>query len=244
MTRRLALVALPALVASVLVHPQSISRADVSSILIASPFEGHSGDTIYLSGAGLDPKQHLYVMMACPNWHDPSVFRYGNIKFEPSGPTTDGRGEFTAFPFQVLTLRGIPSLGCQIYVQYGQNPYGPDFPAQFTILGARAHAHRCALQICVHIKTSPVRVRSGFTEYINIAHDKTGPWPGAQADVMIVYPDGKTQRSQVILNIKGDAVARLRIDAHYAQTVPANVVVRVHMGGMAGRWTGRFTVVH
>jgi hypothetical protein len=182
--------------------------------------------------------------MACPNWHDPSVARYGNLKFDPDGTTTDGHGQFVGYPYQVLALHHFKLMVCQIYVEYGSNPFGPDFPALYTILPPGTAAPPCARHICVHVKASPLHVRAAQYENISIQHDQTGPWPGARADVSVSYSDGRTQSEGTTLNMKGDGLVRIRIDPHANQTVPASVRVRVRMGGMAGNGRSNFVVVH
>src|SRR5579859_2751156 len=173
---------LPAIVGVMLGSSPSV-RAE-NSMMVAAPQEGHAGDTIYLSADGLAPRRRVGILMACPNWHDQSVWQDQNYRFVKDGPLTDDHGSFRAFPFQVVTLHGVKSMPlCQIYVQDGTRTFGPDFPAAFTILAPGVQPKAIWRRPVVHVSATPGRVRSGLFENITIRS-----WPGAVANVTVLYP--------------------------------------------------------
>lgn len=241
--RKLVYALIPTLCASMFLPVRTLAQADGFSVLILSPQQGHSGDTIYLSGSGLEPRQHLYVMMACPNWYDKSLSTYNNGVIQWNGPTTDAHGQFRAFPFQVLTLHHFRSAGCTMYIRDGANPYGPRFPPTFLILPPDQPAPPCWRQICVHVKSSPVRVRSGLVESV-VVRSYPGAWPGARVDLSVSAAGVKPTLRHLSLDLNGYAHVEFPITAQGTQPTVASVKVRMHLGAWGGSGDSRFVIVH
>jgi hypothetical protein len=232
---------LPALLVSIFIRPAPASSQG-DGTLVASPSVGHSGDTIDVSGTGLPSHKHLFIMMACPDWLNHTAFQYGNIKIQQDGPTTDGHGQFTRFPFRVLTLQHFPQLACQIYTSDGLTSYGPTYPATFYILPRGQAPRSCDTRICLRVKATPARVRSGLAEHIRL-QSYPHPWPGAKAVVTVSYPGAKPSSHTVTLNMRGFGQLVLPVTTQSAQTVGARVRVRTQLGTHAGSGTGQFTIV-
>lgn len=232
------LVCAAAFLVELLAPPATPTRAS-NSYLVAAPAQGHSGDTIYLSGSGLSPRRHLYVMMACPNWFDRTVAEYGNIKIQQDGPTTDAHGGFRAFPFQVLTLHHFKSAGCQIYTSDGANGYGPDFPATFLILRPDDRGSPWIHRLYVRVKASPARAHSGSVERVEIH-----TWAGATASAVVSYSDGTVQRYTPNVNLQGVSNFHFHVPTvHNGQVVTAEIQVLARIGAKAGTGKGGFTIV-
>ena len=241
MRRRLSLLVVPALVTGGILVSHASAGADDNNaaVLVAAPRGGHSGDTVYLTGAHFAPRQRFYLMMACPNWHDDTVAQYQNIKFQKDGPTTDAHGGFRAFPYQVLTLHHFKGLGCTIYTSDGLNAFGPNFPALYTIYPPDQPLPECLKRLCVSFKTIPQRVKSGSVETVHLQS-----WAGAGADVAVSYPGATTQHQKVDINLNGDGWAQFRIGAIAGtQPVPAQVQVLAHIGAQKRMRSGQFIIV-
>lgn len=210
------------------------------SIVVAAPLEGRSGDTIYLSGAGFAPHEHLYIMMACPDWYDRSASQYGNIKLLQNGPMTDAHGRFQWFPFQALILHHFKLLGCQIHTSDGANAYGPDFPATYVVYAPDQQLPTTSKwrKVWVKIHPSPRRVHSGLYETVKISS-----WNAAAADVSITYPGAAPETHTVQLDLHGEATVRFRAAIQNGTSAQVRVDVRAHVKGRSGRGSANFTVV-
>src|SRR5947209_20354302 len=94
------------------------SSAQAQRSLIAVPAEGHTGDTLYLSGSGYKPNTQLVITLACPDWfYSP----HGNVE-AISGPVTDAHGRFVRFDkLRAMALNGERSSPCHIYTNYESN---------------------------------------------------------------------------------------------------------------------------
>lgn len=238
MLRRLALLAVAAAAVSLPGLPQR-AVADGYSILVVTPVQGHSHDTVYLSGDGLEPNKRLAVTMDCPNALDKSVAVYNNGKFEYPGPVTNSRGQFRNFPFQVLPLRHFASLLCTIYVQDHENYLGPDFPATFDILAPSQRVDPKWRKPPLRIKESPKQVKSGLIENITIRS-----WPASTAVVRVSYSGAKPRTQKVNLNLKGYGRIGFKVSLFGSETtIPARVQVRVFVGTYHGNGSGQFTIV-
>jgi hypothetical protein len=237
MLRRLALLTIAT---AGIALPGSVKRAvaDGYSVLVVTPIQGHSHDTVYLSGDGLEPNKRLVVTMDCPNALDKSVSQYNNGIMIAKGPLTNSRGEFRDFPFQVLTLRHFASLLCTIYVQDHENYLGPDFPATFDILPIGQPVDPKWRKPPVRIKETPKQVKSGLMENISVRS-----WPGATAVVRVSYPGAKARTQKVGLNLKGLGRAAFKVSlSGSATTVAARVQVRVVVGTYHANGIGGFII--
>jgi hypothetical protein len=50
----------------------NLEAAGIKTVITVEPFEGHTGDLIYLSGYGEPPSSRLQITMWCPSPADPS----------------------------------------------------------------------------------------------------------------------------------------------------------------------------
>jgi hypothetical protein len=246
MRRHLAILALSGFLGSLVAVRQAPAHATVAvSVLRATPYEGHAGDVIDLSGAGFQPHIHLYVMMACPNWYAPHVADYGNILMIPGdqGPVTDANGEFAGYLFHALQLhhavRG--ESGCEIYTSDGNEPFGPDVPAPYTVLSPSTHVSKpCVVHMCVSVRPSPRAVRAGLVETLALKG-----WPGAQAQVSVSFPGNKPFfQAGRTLNWSGEASIRFRVTATVGGLTRADVRVRAHLAHSDAQRKSEFVVVH
>jgi hypothetical protein len=236
---RLACVCASVLLVGEVVTPEVKAHADSYSVLIASPSGGHSGDTIYIAGSGLQPHhRYPYLLMACPNWAES---QYNNGSETAPGPTTDNAGQFKGFPFLVPALHHFKGLGCQIYIKDGGNAYGPSFPGTYTIYPSDANVPGCLKHICIGVNAVPKRVHSGFAETVEV-RSKPTVWPGAVVDVRISYPGVSIPRRRLALNFSGVARTQFKVTARTAQPVLARVSARASLGGWGGNGTGSFTI--
>jgi len=235
MKARLALAAVAIVAANVFSEQ---SRASSSQgVLTARPFEGHTGDNVYLSGYNLTPRKRLTIYWACPAWYTRT---FGNLHIR-RGPQTNSRGQFAGFRLQVIPLLHFASSGCQIYVNDPdpKNQYGPAFPATYTILAPGQRAAPCARKMCVGVKSFPGQIRAGFQERIDVQQG----WPGARGDVVLSYPWAKTQRRKVSLDAHGNATVRFRIVSRIARPGMVRVRVRLKLGRSGGHGTAHFIVL-
>jgi len=226
-------VLLPFLLLVVLLPGVSPAAADQGvSYLVASPSQGHSGDTFYLSGVNLEPNQQLYILMTCPLWSDPSVAKYHNevlLAQPPNGPMTDAQGDFAGFKVKALQLSHLTHSGCYLYeTAGGYSGYGPEIPGQYAILPGKLN--RCATSICNTVLSSlPVSARAGSYERVSIHQ---GAWPGAKVDVTVSYHGLPLQHIRGSLDVRGNLTIRIRIPEQAGSRSLAHV--------WATLWLGRF----
>lgn len=212
------------------------------SILVAAPVEGHSGDPIYLSGAGFPPNYSPFITMVCPNWQ--TAAQYGNIEVTYHGPHTDAHGSFSGFKFSALHLHYFKSLGCVIYAQIGANPFGVQFPATYNILPPDAPLPYCWRHICIRVTATPRRVRSGQVETVDIRPlSVTYPWPGARAAIRVSYPGATGHNKTLTLSIHGNGHVSFPAPAAPRDLLRATIKVSAHLGAWTGVGSGQFTVV-
>lgn len=217
------------------------ASAQGNSILVAAPFEGHSGDPVYITGSGFRPNQAETVIMACPDWAH--AFRGQSQNFmEVPGPTTDSHGNFPTFRLPALSLQGTATSGCYIYANDGANQFGPDIPAIYTILPANAPVDHCARYICVHLSVDRRTISPGKTEVIFVKTGKYGVWPGAVADVAIRFPHSKIIHRHVRLNMHGEA--RITLRGGHLRPASASVKVSVRLGPFSGHASASVTLIH
>jgi hypothetical protein len=223
--------------------PSPQASADGVSALFASPSEGHAGDVIWLSGTGLKPFQQYYIFMGCPNWHDPTVFVNDNYR-HMIGPVTDANGEFVRFPMRAFQLSHANGFGCYIYSATNTDTgFGPDIPAQYTIVPHGIRLHACAVQICGSVSMSSKSARSGRYETFTIA---TWHWAGVSVDMTVSFnlKGVPTIRWSGYTDWHGIKSVRIRIPATSARAVTASVSASFHLGHTTGRATPViFTVV-
>lgn len=196
-----------------------------NSVLIAAPYEGHSGDPIYLSGRGLHPNHQETITMACPSWVD--AFRGaspGNMEVL-TGPLTNKHGNFSAFRMPALTLHGLTGSGCVIYADQGVNMYGPDIPATYTIVPLGQPLDRCARTICTRVQAT---VKNPHGDPLTVITLQPGPkranslWPGAAAGITVTIPRRHPWRVHRTLDTQG----RARLVLH----LPRGRLTRLHVG--------------
>ena len=238
MRRRLALAALAALLAGTLAGGRG-RAAGVVSVLRATPSQGHSGSLIDLSGYGLPPHTRLFIMMACPNWADPSVVRYQNLEILPpsQGPKTDADGQFSGFLMRAIRLHHFPSSGCEFYAAYDHVQYGPDIPATYTIVPSDRQLPRCSRSMCVKVRAAPRRVRTGLTEHISVRG-----WPGARVNINLGYPGNAHVARVTHLDWKGRATFNVPIHGNVSSQTSVRVTARAQLGPQQGTDSTNFTI--
>jgi hypothetical protein len=237
-SRRLALVFL---ILPVLIAPTSVGRAapPINGVLFAVPFEGHSGDLIYLSGGYLPPYTEYYVYMACPNWKDAYkdnnyefvVKRDSEGKLRPVPVWTDGNGAFVAFAMHAVVLNGVNTSDCLIYVSNTINPYGPELPAPYTILPPTQPPGVCSRTMCPHFTVAPKRVRAGNSESISVS----GGYPGANGTVTVTFkgvatPTGRLAvTGKLHLDWRGSGRVRIKVPLEAAHLPCSQVTIQADL---------------
>ena len=245
--RRAARGLLIAALCSLLFWPARGAHANNAVILEVWPFEGHAGDTFYLSGSGYLPNNKLSFLVACPNRTDPNVWRFHNWELY-EGPTTNENGDFSGFAISGFALNGIASSPCEITANYLTPP--PDLTRQLFVcthcglyyivprgkaLPARARS------IAGRVTATPQKVRAGVHEKISV----TQSWGGATARVFIRYPHQKRRLiTEIHLNWRGVGERTVLIDNAAAQQPGiAGVSVAFSLGDKQGGANTTFTVV-
>lgn len=221
-------------------------------VLQAYPYEGHNGDTIYVSGTGFRPRTRLQFLITCPKWDDPTMaglFNYGLFI-----GMSDAKGGFLAVPLQRFVLHGPPALTgspCVIYVNYiglppsvtDTLPKGPDFVADinavYTIVPSDQRLGANARSIHTVVTPRPKKVKAGLVERIHIAKG----WGGAVARVTVTYPHVRPVVRTVRLDWKGEADVRVGITGAGLQPGLAKIQVRCRLGSARGMSFASFVVV-
>ena len=224
-------------------------HADVSiSYLIASPAEGHPGDTFYLSGVNLTPKAQLYVYMTCPIWSDPNVYKYGNAGWlaqPPSdsqplliAPHTDGNGDFSGLKVQAIKLNHLSGSICYIYETIGGTGlkgvgtgFGPDIPATYYI-HVSGKLNRCDISICgTTLRSTPDRSTHGSYENISV-HQSA--WPGAHVSLNVSIQGMSTRHVHGVLDVHGNLRLRVRMPTGAGSHTTAHVWATLSLGRFKG----------
>jgi hypothetical protein len=194
----------------------SASPSLAVSTLHVVPAEAHSGDTLYLSGSGFRPNSQLAVLTGCPNWFNAAP---ANTVVGGPGPVTDKRGHFVGFAIKALTLIGVTTSPCEIYVGRPQQGFSVDVPARYTILPAGQALSPCSAAICLTVKTAgPATVR-------------IQGWPGAHVVLTVKASSGPKKHYVFKLDWDGTRTQRLAL--------PATQQNRVHISAHA--WLGPIT---
>jgi hypothetical protein len=235
--------AITALISFSMIATGSVMARGSSSLsqLRVTPSAGHAGDNIDLSGSGFPAYTHLNILMACPNWQAENAVRLGNVVII-SGPTTNGRGQFSGFLFRAIRLHGVPQSTCQIQASVGDNAFGVDIPAVYLIVphGQPLKLGRCQRQLTVcGLQVQPREVHSGYDEKISLR-----TWPGALVSTTYTYPG----KSQTVDYHHADWTGMVQWAKRIAGSVSSGTV-QVRAGAALGPMssgysTSRFTVVH
>jgi hypothetical protein len=211
--------------------PARQASADVNSSLFAFPSEGHSGNTLWLSGSGLQPLAQYIIFMGCPNWFDPTVVPDQNyIHFV--GPTTDANGQFIREPIQVLQLHHKSSSGCIVYAaQATDTGFGPNVPAIYSIVPHSQQLPKCAVQICGSVTTAPNPARAGQLEAL-VVHG----WGGATANMTIDFGGRgvKPLHKSFVLYASGSRPISVRIPSQATKVTTASISVSFHLSHVTG----------
>lgn len=212
------------------------------SYLQASPYEGHVGDTIRVSGANLTPFTQYSLFMTCPAYTDPTVYQWGNVVYIAHGPITDAHGNFVRFQMTAITLHRLSSSPCYIYAEIaGQGGGNPNIPASYFAYPPGAKLSKCATQICGQVTISPSPPRSGHIETLQLT---TEHFAGAFADITITFSNGKPMRITRVMDPEGKRYVRVRIPAGVPRITKEQVTVRFHVGRFTGTTkTTQFVIV-
>jgi hypothetical protein len=237
MSRRLALVAVLVLTASLYSAPRAAGKGAQPGVVLAAPSEGHPGGVIYLSGGGFPPKRQLAIRLTCKS----SVPALPAPTFAiQRGPVTDAHGQFTAYRFQAPRVRTARAMDCLIGASL--NPakpaFGNTFPAVYRVFPASQRLAACATRICVTVSALLVRLRTGVWGTVAVR-----AWPGASADVQVAAPPAHLKAMMMHLSWQGTGTVRLRVASGLKQALSARVQVHVQLGSAAGTGTARFAVV-
>src|SRR5262249_34851086 len=163
------------------------------------------------------------IFMACPNYYSTAL--NGNYYEAVKGPTTDKDGRFVNYRWVAFQLRGVRSSPCTIYANTGVNPFGPDIPATYLILPPDQPLDPCAAHSCPTVRTSPRRARTGTTETIQVS-----AWPGATADMQMVYGRAHPLRHRTHLDWRGQATWVTRVPTTLASATKVRITVRCRLG--------------
>lgn len=216
------------------------------AVLVAAPYEAHSGDPIYVSGSGLEPNHDETLIIACPNWAGAYANGGDNIAIVP-GPRTDANGSFGPYKVNAIPLHGVSSSGCQIYADYRNNEYGPDIPATFTVLAHNQKLDRCAKVICTSIKVGPRPIRPGRRETIVVqpaSGHGAGIWPGALVDIAVNVRGMGTLHLHRKLDFQGRATMTIQLGTRIPHPSAGHVQASVHLGPYAGQTGTSFDLLH
>jgi hypothetical protein len=215
---------------------------NVASGLRVFPYEGRPGNTLYVSGFGLNPNTKLYILIACPNFQEE---KNGNLRIipPPFGPKTDGAGQFTGWHMQAPKLVGLVSSGCTVYAQdsttTGGAGYGPTQLGSYYILGPSNPLLPCDRHICVTATPTPKRVKSGRIENVDVQG-----WAGATADVTVAYPGYPNVVQRKKLDWNGSGRVRVPVPKDMQDTSHVRITVHCQLGPVTGNTKAEFTVVH
>lgn len=201
--------------------PARASAPRNAKSIIVTPFEGHPGSTIYLSGGGLPAHRRLAVMLSCPG-RAPAT----------GAPVTDGRGDFTAFALTVSRRPTRHALACRAAARIS------GAQATYRLLPAAQPLARCAITMCLRVKATIVRLRSETDGQIAIAG-----WPGAHAIVSIIHPNGTLVARTVTLSWNGTASLRLKVALGLRKAEQDRVSVAARLGRVKGSAGASFIVI-
>jgi len=223
--------------------PQHPTHAAGETILLVWPFEGHNGDTFYLSGSGYLPNQPLLFVIACPSLLGSSTAGDGNVQIKV-GLTTNTAGTFSGFAIKGFMLHVLPASPCEITAVYASVTVasGPFLAtALYNIVAPGTPLPARARFIEGHLWATPPRVRPGVNETIHI-YDA---WGGSLAQVTIRFPHQKPRTiGPIHLDWLGRADRTVRVDGS-AASQPGNATVSVSflLGDRHGSARTSFTVV-
>ncbi len=194
--------------------------------VIAAPFEAHAGGRVYLSGGGFSAGSRLTLVLGCPDYRHP-VARFGAV-------TTDNRGQFVA---RVVTVpRDLKKeRSCAVYAGQGRPR---SVPAPLLLVPHNRALKHCAVTMCLHVRASLIRLHSGTEGNIVV-----NGWPGAQARVTVLGPNGSHLRRSVRLGWRGTGAVRLRVSLGLKKGVAKQVQVTARLGAVAGSTTTGFSVL-
>lgn len=210
------------------------------AVVRATPFQGHEGDPIDLSGSGLPPHRQINFLMACPSWHGDNVYDYKNFTLR-EGPITDGKGEFAGYLLSAIHLHHVsPPMGCQIYASVpAENvPFFPGItPATYEIRESSARLSRCSRALCLNkVTAAPQRVRAGYQERIWVKG-----WPGATVDVTLSYPTHDVHHRHP-LDWNGEYEFVDTVPEQLSDQTRVKITVRAWLGRMEDTANTGFTV--
>lgn len=243
-------VLLLAAASGVAIWPQTGAGARPPIILYAWPIQGHSGDTIYMSGSGFLPDTQLAFVIACPNIFSESAYTYHNWELyggPPNNPpVTNQHGDFAGYPIKGFQLnpKGPPSSPCTITARYPDQevPFVCDQCALYDIAPPSTPIAARYRLITGHVKATPQQVHAGLSERISV----TKSWGGATAAVYVRYPHQSKARKVTSFHLdwEGNGNRLVPIDQSAAQQPGvANVSVAFTLGPRHGTAATSFTVV-
>ncbi|MGH2442252.1 MAG: hypothetical protein ACRDFX_03690 [Chloroflexota bacterium] len=201
------------------------------AVLLASPFEGHSGNVVHLSGSGFTPSTRLYLSWVCPRWDIPSAAQLHNFG-QAVGPVTDASGNFAGFPLHDVSLHGLSRSPCQFYANYVNGLVAPLIPALYTIV---PHGERLSSYATRIIGSAAVVQRANRSHRQDIVRIRTRghTWGGAMAAVTIRFQNA-TIRRKVPLDWEGQAAFPITVPSGSSQAGKARVHVHFHLGSFGG----------
>lgn len=185
------------------------------------PFEGHSGNTIYVSGKGFSPHQAFGLTITC-----------GHSAYSNTAVRADARGQIIAQHLAAPRNIGPHALHCRI----GSTAGGATAP--YTILAPRKPLSHCAVSMCIQAQAAIVRLRNGTIGQI-IVHG----WAGARAKITVVHANGKRISRATTLDWRGNGAVRMRVSLGLKKAVTYYVAVDAWLGPIKGHTTTRFIVI-
>ena len=197
---------------------------------IIAPKEGHAGSTAYLSGSGFSPNRQLVVSFSC--------FRKRGFGItEPfQGPSTDSRGQFVAYPLHLAQSR-VSTGPCKITAR-DTHTRGISASASYTIVAPKRPLTPCATRICLAVKASLVRLKSGAQGNI-VIHG----WPGASTTITIQAPGRTPQRKLIRLNWQGTGALKTLVAPGLNVGLKSRIQVRATLGKFFGSQSAHFIVI-
>jgi hypothetical protein len=190
--------------------------ASTRYVLTALPLAARPGATIYLSGGGFPPNTQLTIVSECD---DHSGKTSGQITIGTIGPTTNGRGQLIAAPFQLPAFSTRGPLWCQYVPSFAGQGKGLVFPGLQIVLPT-------GYTITPDYLTPTIDywlIRSHGTWIVQLQS-----WAGARMHGTIRYfPSHKVQHLAQTLGWQGKVNIRVPAGALTSSDRPATIRVTV-----------------
>lgn len=197
-----------------------------TQVLIVTPAEGHSGDTVYLSGSGFAPGSSLIFTMACPA---KPAGEKSRVVLGKAGPRIGHSGTFKGASFRALKLQGMATTSCSFYAGGQTSPFAATAP--YAIVAQNDPLPWCASHICMTVAYR----RIGSQDLLLV----TG-WPGARGTAKVTKGNYR-RRLPVAFDWQGITLLTLS-HAAALRGKSAHIVISTRMGRVTGTYSGPLTL--